>query len=322
MATIYEVLATHTVNEGRDRFNSTDASINEELISLHSDFDTHIGEGSTDHDILYPRHAAVDAAIDAVQTALDTLGEEVVKLTGAQEVAGKKTLTTNPEIKPGTTTAEIILRSLYGTERQSKIADWSYADYHALVLAINAGTIDTPDWKQLLFAKNTDLIARFVSDVYSNNKKLATENYVQGLVKSGIYMFETSMRYVLAGTAYINFTPTDGHPKRFMVPKDSRLMRASFAFYDTTNFKGGQYDIELDTRFSEIESSPADIMRLIFQSLEFVAVDGGYNVILHLTRHQLHDAEDYNNDLIISETIDKVLLAGTYDFYLTLMLSI
>ncbi|TAK59437.1 MAG: hypothetical protein EPO24_07820 [Bacteroidetes bacterium] len=315
MPAIQNVPNTDTPNEGRVKWNANDIEL-ETRIATHKE--------SNDHDPQYYTKIQIGEFLDAQQATINTLeadltdlNEAAVKLTGAQDVSGVKTFTDIPEIKPGTTTAELKLRSIAGAvEGQSKIGDWNYETYHALMLLINTATVANPNWQQLLFAKSNDLIARFISDVYAAGKKLATEEYVGKLVKSGRFVMETSMKYTVAGTATVNFINHGAGIKRFIVPESCRLTKVTYASWDSVNERGYSETFEADHYFNFNE----DNKRLIRPELVFTTGESITDVTLKLY------AEDTPVGAQTSEEVFSQAMFGVIDganeFYLTLEFSV
>lgn len=192
MATIDNVTVDHSPNQGRNITNANDTAINTELGTVANELNTHTAAAAphTGHET----QVGAQAKADVVQSNLDTHKASAdhdaayVKKTGAETVAGEKTFSDNVKISKSNSTALLTLDSVNNSNRrQVQVAHYNYTDFHALLLQLNKNTPESPNWEEILWAASNDKKVSFPNrDVYSNGKKLATEEYVQDRVKTGI----------------------------------------------------------------------------------------------------------------------------------------
>src|SRR3972149_5881045 len=160
-----DVLTTHTPNAGRGIWNTNDDLLEDAINTTASNLTTH--KSSADHDGRYYTEGETDALLAAT-----------VKLTGAQTVAGVKTLTDDPIVKKASPAIElqhsdasklVRLGGAYTPETQLQLQAWVAGAWRTLLNYLEgSGYVDFPN-----------------DDLYTKTKKVATEEYVQARLRSG-----------------------------------------------------------------------------------------------------------------------------------------
>ncbi len=201
MATITSVGGADTPNTGRAIWNANDTAINNEVIAATAAIATHKAAGNTDHDGRYSKITDLDTHKSSsdhdgryyTETEIDAMA---VKLTGAQTVAGAKTLTDDLIIKKASPAVE--LQDAAGN-RFAKIVGSADADNSALIQVYDtsAGQFVTI----LKVQKNGT-----ISDSAGN--PLATKKYAQGLARSGFFLIPLQ-RYIASAAASTTYVVQD-----------------------------------------------------------------------------------------------------------------
>jgi hypothetical protein len=187
MAEITLVPGTDTPNQGRNKWNTNDTNLNAELGAVSAALTAH--KTSADHDGRYSTEDEVDAKDAVIQTNLNNHKASAdhdgsyVKKAGAETIAGAKTFSESVKIVKATNTADC---DITANTAQVRVRANAYTDYKALSIELNKNTIADPSWDFVLFAASNDERLICSRDVYAKGKKLATEEYVQDRVKTGI----------------------------------------------------------------------------------------------------------------------------------------
>ena len=159
------VQSSDTPNAGRGTWNANDTDLQAQITADAANLTTH--KASTDHNGLYYTEGETDALIATT-----------VKLTGAQTVAGPKTLTDDPIVKKTSPAIElqhsdasklVRLGGVYTPETQLQLQAWVAGAWRTLLNYLEgSGYVDFPN-----------------DDLYAKTKKVATEEYVQARLRSG-----------------------------------------------------------------------------------------------------------------------------------------
>ncbi len=312
---VQTVLSTDTPNEGRDKWNTNDTEL-EAALETHKESGDHDGQYYTKLEINDALQVERDR-ITATESDVDTLDGEVVKTAGAQEVAGEKTFTSN--LKISKVYPQLILEDATKENRviiQSGGENADGVDTRNVTMYINKGTFEAPNYIAVLsFQVNTDRV-HFPSDVYAKLKKLATEEYVQTLVRSGIFVMECSMKYTVAGSGTVNFIDHGSGKKRFVVPRTCRLIGVTYGQWDSANERGmtGHYAADHFFNFD------VDFARVIEPKMVFVAGESLTTATLKLYAVDFPVGSQTSTE-IFTQLVQEVY-DGANEFYITLEFAI
>jgi hypothetical protein len=201
MADLVQTPGTATVNQLRTNTFGNETELKGEVEQATADIAAHKAAGNTDHDGRYSKITDLDTHKTSSdhdgryysETEIDAM---VVKLTGAQTIAGAKTLTDDLVVKKASPAVE--LQDAAGN-RLAKIVGSTDSDNSALVQVYDtsAGQYHTV----LKVQKNGT-----ISDASGN--ALATKKYAQGLARSGFFMIPLQ-RYIASAAASTTYPVQD-----------------------------------------------------------------------------------------------------------------
>jgi hypothetical protein len=231
MATITVVAGTDTPNAGRTQWNTNDHNINDEVVAATADIATHKASGNTDHDTHNDaRYSAVGHAHGDIYYTETEIDAAVVKLTGAQDIAGVKTLTSNPIIKHATSSVELATAAGAPVARVLGTVVGA-TDMAAYLQAYN---INTAQYDDVLRGFPVGGYVDSDLDIYSKGKQLATQEYVQDRIRSTTYAIHFSMKIASLAASTLYSFPNAGSGMSLIVPPlGARIVRMMFAL-DTT----------------------------------------------------------------------------------------
>ncbi len=230
---------TDSPNTGRGKWNTNDQEL-ESALETHKDSD--------DHDTQYYPKAQVDTFLDALTERVATsegdivsLDGEVVKVTGDQSVGGKKIFSDNLAIDK--VAPRISLKDT-GHDVEALLEALISGGDRSLSLYFNLGTIETPNFIALLrYSEALDRLDT-VRNVYVNNKKLATEEFVGARVKTGNMVYNEGL-YIAALTASTTYYIGDGIAgtgKRMVLTDDGIIQKVSITVINDAEDNVRVYD--------------------------------------------------------------------------------
>lgn len=180
MATISEVLVTDTIEEGRVKLNTSIDNVNDEAIASTAALTAH--KAADDH-------AATYAGLAHTHTGTYAEADEVVALTGDQDVDGVKSFLDPLVIKNGA--AGVELKTAAGAPVAKFIGVVAGAD---TMVALYAYSAEQAQYVQMMRAYPDDESADFpFVDLYCRGKLLATVEHVQDRIRSGFFHKELSI---------------------------------------------------------------------------------------------------------------------------------
>jgi len=311
MATLIQTPGTATVNQLRQDAYTNDDAVNDEVVAATAAIAAHKASGNTDHDGRY----ALDSALTTHKTSSDHDGRyyteaevdaAVVKLTGAQTVAGVKTFTDEPVIKK--TNPAITLQDGAGNNRArffGRMYEPGGAERNEAVLQAydsNAGQFVS------VLAAGMDGVVRD-----ANNKPLATQEYVAQRVRSGFFNLQASIHVatIVLGTEYY-VKDVDGETMLFVVPLNSVL--AECAIY--RNINSVAYPIE---RLPESVAFTESGYQHLAISINTQLVEGAYEIMLKWHFYRYVSGTGFV-ETVVTEQTGYGVLAG-YAVHLNIGLS-
>jgi hypothetical protein len=225
MADLVQTPGTATVNQLRENTFGNETALKAEVEQATADVASHKASGNTDHDGRYSKINDLTTHKTSsdhdsryyTETEIDAMA---VKLTGAQTLAGAKTLTDDLVVKKASPAVE--LQDAEGN-RLAKIVGSTDSDNSALVQVYDtsAGQYVTV----LKVQKNGT-----ISDAGGN--ALATKKYAQALARSGFFYIPLQ-RYVADGAASTTYPVQDASGQTLIIPipNGATLKQLRFQYY-------------------------------------------------------------------------------------------
>lgn len=210
MSTITEVLGTDSWNEGRVKFNTSIDNINDDLIADIAALAAH--KAGNDHSSTY-------AALSHTHTGVYAESDEVVALTGDQEIAGEKTFKSDPVVEKAT--PAFVLHNAGGTNVARLI---SITDTTLALQVYDSGTASFKT--QLLMDVTTGKLSN------ATGGELVDKTYVQARVRSGFF-FIPLQRYMATPAAATTYPVQDASGQTLItpVPNGATLKKLSVQWY-------------------------------------------------------------------------------------------
>jgi hypothetical protein len=248
MVTIQNVAGSDTPNAGRVKLNDNDNGLNSDISALTTSLNNH--KTSSDHDSRYYTESEVDVKDAAIQLQVTNLDAAAVKLSGAQTVAGKKTLTDDLQVKKASPAIEI-----FNADESLKTRLYGYDSGSDRVITLQMEK--TPgNYENLLMAKKgAALIDSPDRDVYAKGKKLATEEYVQDRLKTGNFVLNAQeLMSGLSSTADHYLHSYGGGDLLFALPKSCTLRQILFSRMEDDMTSAKSYNWSTSFVFQNVET--------------------------------------------------------------------
>jgi len=213
MATITSVSGSDTPNTGKTKWNTNDTNINAEVVQATADIVTH--KASSDHDT---HNDARYSGVSHNHTGVYAPIAAPVNVTGAQTVAGTKTLTSDPIVATGNTSAVVLQTAALGNIARVRGAV-NGAD---MGVHLDAYSPTGAQFKEMIRGYADDeTVDTPYADLYCRGKAVATQEYVDQRVKGFRVMgnFSHAVDPIVASTTYTL------SPSLLCVPPNARLMQ-------------------------------------------------------------------------------------------------
>jgi hypothetical protein len=245
MATINSVAGADTPNTGRAIWNANDTAINNEVIEATADIAAHVAAGSTDHDGRYSQITDLNTHKTSSdhdgryysETEIDAMA---VKLTGAQTVAGVKTLTDDLVVKKASPAVELQDAS---ANKLAKLTGSTDSDNSLLLQVYD--TSQAQFVTVLKIQKNGDL-------TNLAGEKLASTKYVQDRIRSGFFHKDLSIGVasLADGTTYY-VEDARGGALLIPIPNGAILKNVTYNYRTATAIADDQNRIAVPITFTD-----------------------------------------------------------------------
>lgn len=250
MATITLVQSTDTPNTGRNIWNTNDTNLNADVAAQAAALTAH--KTASDHDGRYYTESEINTIENDLRNTIQTLDEEAVKITGAQTIAGKKTLSDDLQVKKAAPSVEV-----FNADESLKTRLYGYDSGSDRIITLQMEK--TPgNYENLLMAKKgASLLDCPDRDIYAKGKKLATEEYVQDRLKTGNFVLNAhEMITGLSSTGDRYFHSYGGGDLLFALPKSCTLRQILFSRMDDELTGAKSYYYPTSFVFQNVETDP------------------------------------------------------------------
>ena len=223
MANLVQTPGPATVNQLRENTFGNETELKGEVEQATADIAAHKAADNTDHDGRFSKITDLNAHKassdhDGRYYSEAEIDAMAVKLTGAQTVAGVKTLTENPVVKNATASTQYQDASGNDTGRTlSVVANTSDRLTRLQVYKPSAGAyVDVLRGYAEDGSADTDL------DLYEKGKRVATREYVQDRVRSGFFSVNINQSVTTVAGGETRF------PQVLIIPSGARLISAEY----------------------------------------------------------------------------------------------